>query len=301
MASSASSTASGEPTDSAGSSRDVSDMEALQVTIRRERYASRCRDPATLLPRLPPRLELPHLVLGHLIREVEEQQELTALNELGSALSSVWTHPDAPDHLVRALIARLRRLPDLCSPPEGLLQALAIHSGPRFFCHLQEALTDERWLRHEDLISWALYLGVLIGADHIARFAVRWTHESDFLAPCGRLASRVMHRNQLAPMVQLLEALSILIQRMRPRLLLRQTEVLLAQACRLLGAIWRHPEAGDFLSQRCGRRVLRSLHCREVFWASTSLASTSTSREMAFNKLAARCKAQWKPSCTIVA
>ena len=223
-------------------------MEALQVTVRRERYAGRWCDPATLLPRLPPRLEIPHLVLGHLVREVAEQQDLAALDELGSALSSIWTHPDAPDLLVGAITERLRCLPLHSSPPEGLLQALAMHSGPKFFCHLQDAFAGARWLHHDGLVSWALYLGVLTGADRIARFAAKWTHEQDFLVPCGQLTSRIIHCNRLASMVQLLEALSIVVQRLRPRIFCRPAEVLLAQACRLLGAIWRHPESSDFLS-----------------------------------------------------
>ena len=127
-------------------------MEGLQVTVQRERYASRYRDPATLLPRLPPRLELPHLVLGHLIQEIDEQQDPAALDELGFALASVWTHPDESDHLVCALTDRLRRLPAHASPPAGLLQALAIHSGPRFFGKLQEAFADASWLQHLSLI-----------------------------------------------------------------------------------------------------------------------------------------------------
>ena len=173
MASSGSSAASGEPTDSAGTSRDVSDMEGLQATIQRERYAGRYWDLDALLPRLPPRLELPHLVLGHLVREITEQQDLAALDEMGSALSSVWTHPDAPDHLVRALTDRLRLLPIDASLPAGLLQALAIHSGPRFFSNLQEAFDDARWLQHDDRVSWALYMGVSTGADHISRWPGR--------------------------------------------------------------------------------------------------------------------------------
>ena len=161
-----SSTASGEPTDSAGTSRDVSDMEGLQTTIQRERYTGRLRDPDTLLPRLPPRLELPHFVLGHMVREIAEQQDLAALEEMGSALTSVWSHPDAPGHLVRALTDKLRLLPVDVRPPAGLLQALAVHSGPRFFHELQQAYDDMRWLQYGDHVSWALYMGVSAGADH---------------------------------------------------------------------------------------------------------------------------------------
>ena len=117
-------------------------MEDLRATIRRERYAGHCRDPDTLIPRLPPRLELPHIVIGHMVREIIEQQDLAALEDMGSALTSVWSHPDAPDHLVCALTDKLRLLPIDVRPPAGLLQALAIHSGPRFFCHLQQAFDD---------------------------------------------------------------------------------------------------------------------------------------------------------------
>ena len=102
------------------------------------------------------------------------------------------------------------------------------------------------------------------GADHISRFTAKWTNDHAVLAPCGLLAARIMHCNHLASMVQLLEALSILVQRMRPHLFRRPAEVFLAHSCRLLGAIWRHPESTDFLNQRCARRVLRSLHCREA-------------------------------------
>ena len=98
-----SSTASGELTDAAGTSQDVSDMEGLRSTIQRERYASHYRDPLTLLPRLPPRLELPPLALGHMLQDIAEQQDLAHLEAMGSALTCLWTHPSAPDHLAQAL------------------------------------------------------------------------------------------------------------------------------------------------------------------------------------------------------
>ena len=92
------------------------------------------------------------------------------MEAMGSALTSVWSHPDAPDHLVRALTDKIRLLPTEVRPPAGLLQALAIHSGPRFFCNLQQAYGDAHWLQYDDHISQALYMGVSAGADHISRF-----------------------------------------------------------------------------------------------------------------------------------
>ena len=85
-------------------------MEGLRATIQREWYASHYRDPNTLLPRLPPRLELPHFVIGHMVQDITEQQDLAALEAMGSALTCVWSHPDAPDHLAHAITDKLQGL-----------------------------------------------------------------------------------------------------------------------------------------------------------------------------------------------
>ena len=149
-------------------------MEDLRSTIQREWYANHYRDPITLLPRLPPRLELPHFVIGHMVQDITEQQDLAALEAMGSALTSVWSHPDAPDHLARAITDKLRLLPTDVRPPAGLLQALAVHSGPQFFRNLQQAYSEAQWLQHEDQISRALCMGVSVGADHGSLYLLAW-------------------------------------------------------------------------------------------------------------------------------
>ena len=162
-----------------------------------------------------------------MVQDITEQQDLAALEAMGSALTSVWSHPDAPDHLARALTDKLRLLPADVRPPAGLLQALAVHSGPQFFRNLQQAYSEAQWLQYEDHIARALYMGVSVGADHVSRFTQRWTDVDAVLAPCSQLAARLMYCNQLSSLVELLEALSILVQRMR----LRKSSWLTLAAC----------------------------------------------------------------------
>ena len=166
------------------------------------------------------------LSFSHMIQDLAEQQDLAHLDAMGYALACVWSHPSAPGHLARALTSKLRQLPADDGRPTGLLQALAVHSGPLYFSSLQQAYDDARWLHFADLVSRALCIGVSVGADHVSRLTLMWADPDAALTPRSQLAARLLYCNQLPSLVELLDALSTLLQRMRPHVARRPAEEL---------------------------------------------------------------------------
>jgi hypothetical protein len=135
-ASPASSTTSGEPTESAGTSQDVSDMESLRATMQQEWYADHYQDPRTLLPRLPPCLELPPFVLRRMLLDVAEQHDPVTLGAMGAALACVWSDSGNPGVISNAIVDKIQSLPAGLAPLRASYKRHGWASSDTYSCNI---------------------------------------------------------------------------------------------------------------------------------------------------------------------